>query len=179
MNYIIGLIIAIFFTNFVMCFAEPAQSVNYDAKKPYIIEEILYSIPQKDTITYTKVPRGIILSIAQSELFDGSSAYLSDNGKILLKYVARLLDTFNNNCTIEAHTEEILENGRIYKEDWEISIVRANVVANYMVYNLGISADRIFPIGFGKIMPFKDNVSEEDFYDNRIDFVIFDYTVSR
>ena len=150
-----------------------------DAKKPFIVEEILKSIPQKNTITYTSVPRGIILSVAQEELFDGNSDTISPNGQIILQYIATLLNTFENNCTIEAHTEERLSKTGIYKEDWEISIVRANVIAHYLVEIHDIPSERVFPIGFGKIMPFKDNVSQEDFQDNRIDFVIFDYTVSR
>jgi chemotaxis protein MotB len=120
-----------------------------------------------------------MLSVAHEELFDGNSDTISPNGQIILQYIATLLNTFENNCTIEAHTEERLSKTGIYKEDWEISIVRANVIAHYLVEIHDIPSERVFPIGFGKIMPFKDNVSQEDFQDNRIDFVIFDYTVSR
>ncbi len=152
---------------------------SFEAKKPYIIKEIKQNIPARDTITYTQVPRGIILSVAQTEIFDGNSDIISDNGQFLLREIAKLLTNFDNNCTIEAHTEELILNNTVYKEDWEISIVRANAIAKYISTNLGVEPSRLFPIGFGKIMPFKENVAQLDFPDNRIDFVIFDYSVVR
>lgn len=162
-----------------ICPAAPSGYLNMDARKPEIVDEIVKIIPKKDTITFTVVPRGIILSVAQTELFDGSSDKISNCGKALLTKIANLLKTFDNKCTIEAHTGELIKDNKIYKEDWEISIVRANAIASYMVHSLDIESERVFPIGFGKIMPFKENVSQVKFPDNRIDFVIFDYVVNR
>ena len=84
---------------------------NFEAKKSFIIKEIQKKLPNKNTITYTEVPRGIILSIAQTEIFDENSDNISENGKILLLHIANLLNTFNNNCTIEVHNENIPYNG--------------------------------------------------------------------
>lgn len=150
--------------------------IGYEANKMEIINEIGINIPQKSTIVYTKVPRGIILSIAQQELFDNNSLILTHNGKKLLDEIAKLLKTFNNNCTIEAHSEKIPAN--VYAA-WEYSIIRANIVADYLVKKADVDTSRLFPIGFGEIMPFRDNVSTYNFYDSRIDFVIFDYSTSR
>ena len=162
-------------------FASYNSKNEYEAKKNYIIKEIKNILPEKDTITYTSVPRGIILSIAQTEIFEENSTKISNSGAIILKYIAQILDKFDNQCTIEAHTEELLNSAdNKYNADWEISIVRANKIADYIVNNLDIQADRIFSIGFGKIMPFKNTVdAKTEFPNNRIDFVIFDYTATR
>ena len=152
---------------------------DFEAKKPLIIKEINKNIPKKNSVTYTEVPRGIILSIAQEEFFDNNSDKISENGKILLSHIANLLNKFNNNCTIEAHSEERLTPDNIYRDDWEISIVRASKIAEYLSKNFQIENGRLFPVGFGKIMPFRGNVAPKDFFDNRIDFVIFDYSVTR
>lgn len=152
---------------------------DFEAEKPLIIEEINKNIPKKNSVTYTEVPRGIILSIAQEEFFDNNSDKISKNGKILLAHIASLLDKFNNNCTIEAHSEELLTPDNIYRDDWEISIVRATKIAEYLSENFQIKNGRLFPVGFGKIMPFRGNVAPKEFFDNRIDFVIFDYSVTR
>ena len=165
---------------FLLLFSNCLCYADNEADRTIITDEIKLNIPQRDTIRITKVPRGIILSIAQQEFFEDNSTVISRNGKSLLKEIARLLDSFNNNCTIEAHTEEhYLINGLISDCDWEYSIIRANRIAEYLVKNNGIKSSRLFPIGFGYIMPFKDNVSENNFYNNRIDFVIFDYTAIR
>ncbi len=157
-----------------------AFAINYSDYQN-IIREIVSNLPQKDTITYTSVPRGIILSIAQAEFFDNNSVNISESGKYLLKSIAEILGNFDNQCTIEAHSEESINRNRyLNSEDGEVSIVRANKIADYIVNELGISTDRIFPIGFGKIMPFKNTVDDTtDFPNNRIDFVIFDYTATR
>ena len=149
---------------------------GYEAKKQEIISEIGINIPPKKTIVYTKVPRGIILSVAQSELFDEKGLFLTHSGETVLDEIAKLLKTFNNNCTIEAHSDDNTANSHAA---WEYSIIRANTVADYLVRKAGVEASRLFPIGFGNIMPFRDNVSTYDFYDSRIDFVIFDYSTSR
>ena len=162
------------------CFALNNQKFSdFEAKKPFIEQEIERSIPLNNNITYTEVPRGIILSVAQSELFEENSDKISQNGKLLLDKIGILLNNFENNCTIEAHTEEDLNIHGYYKTDWEISIVRANKVADYLSKIIYHATDRLFPVGFGKIMPFKENVAHKEFSDNRIDFVIFDYTVKR
>jgi len=152
---------------------------SFEAKKPFIVQEINLNIPNKSTITFTQVPRGIILSVDQSELFENQSCTITENGTLLLKEIAKLLENFNNNCTIEAHTEENILLNEAVNEDWELSIIRANAIAEYFKNNTNIETSRIFPIGFGHIMPFKDNVAPKDFSNNRIDFVIFDYTANR
>jgi len=170
---------AIFILVLITGIALKVFAVEYDAYKPEIIEDIKNNITLKDTIRYTTVPRGIILSIAQSELFEDKSDQISLNGKKLLKFIANILESFDNQCTIEAHTEESVAHDN-YTENWEISIVRANRIASYIVNVLGVKTERIFPVGFGDIMPFKDNVDEKgNFSNNRIDFVIFDYTTTR
>ncbi len=163
---------------FIFLFGTAAMCIEagYEAKKQEIISEIGINIPPKSTIVYTKVPRGIILSVAQAELFDDNGLFLTHNGKTLLDEIAKLLKTFNNNCTIEAHSDDNTANPHAV---WEYSIIRANIVADYLVGKAGVDSSRLFPIGFGNIMPFRDNVSTYDFYDSRIDFVIFDYSTSR
>lgn len=155
------------------------EAQNFDAVKPEIEQEIIEIIPQKPTIIYTVVPRGIILSVAQTELFNGTSSSISNCGKLLLEKIANLLKKFNNKCTIETHTEEFVTNDKVYSEDWEVSIIRANAIAKFMVDNFDIDSERIFPLGYGKIMPFRENVALKNFPDNRVDFVIFDYTFNR
>ena len=155
-------------------------NTKLDSKKQYITKEINLNIPQKSTITFTQVPRGIILSVAQQELFYEHSTKITPDGELLLSEIAKLLKTFNNACTIEAHSEECyIKNENNRNCDWENSVIRANIIADYLVYNFGVKSSRLFPIGFGNIMPFKDNVSDKDFDNNRIDFVIFDYSANR
>ena len=157
----------------------PNTDFAFEAHKPEIIREINEIIPERNTITYTSVPRGIILSIVQFEIFDEKTGRISENGKFLLSKIAQLLKGFNNKCTIEAHLQSDIINNKYNFDNWELSIIKANSIADYMIKEGKIDGDRIFAVGFGEFMPFKDNVSRKNFPNDRIDFVIFDYEVSR
>ena len=169
---------------FLIIFSQPSDAVmllsaDYEAKKSVIIDDIKKTIPENNLITYTTVPRGIVLSVAQSELFYDKSSKISPKGEKILAQVALLLNNFDNNCTIESHTDENTKNDGNSTADWEISVIRANVIAKYLINELKVDTSRIFSIGFGNSMPFNDNVANHNFTDSRIDFVIFDYTVER
>ena len=59
-------------------------------------------------------------------------------------------------------------------------MARANNIADYLIYCGKIPTERVFPLGFGELMPFKENVSNKiTGFDKRIDFVIFDYEYER
>lgn len=153
--------------------------VNFDAKSSYIEKQFRNTLPSRKSITYTTVPRGLILSIDANEFFNSQETEITENGKCILRAIGKILSEFNNNCTIESHSEEVLDGSHLYKEAWEMTIIRANKIAEFICQNSTLDCSRIMPIGFGEMMPFNENVSEIEFSNNRIDFVIFDYTVRR
>lgn len=144
-----------------------------------IKNEFYNILPADDTIVYTEVPRGLILSIDEAEFFYSGSYGIKPSGARLLDRISFVLKNYDNKCVIESHTDEILPENSLYKHDWELSIARANAVADYLVKNGKIKTERIFPLGFGEMMPFRENVSQNGFSDRRVDFVIFDYDIRR
>lgn len=154
-------------------------SATFDSQINNIQNSFVQVLPQRDTIIYTKVPRGLILSIAENEFFAPLDYNIKPNGKNLLNNIISVLQEYKNDCTIESHTDEILPETSEFHQDWELSIMRANSIANYIVKNGNIDSRRVFPLGFGQIMPFKENVSPKGFRDKRVDFVIFDYDIKR
>ncbi len=136
-------------------------------------------LPNKKTIIYTKVPRGLILSIDEKEFFDEGSSVLKPQGKLLLNAISDVLKNFDNQCVVESHTDEPIADNNIMKYDWELTIMRANAVVDYIVVKTKFPYGRIFPQGYGEIMPFYDNVARKNFSNRRVDFVIFDYDIER
>lgn len=144
------------------------------------IKNTFYNVlPKDNTIAYTEVPRGLILSIDETKFFYSGDYKIKPSGARILDRIAYVLQNYNNKCVVESHTDEILSETGIYKQDWELSIARANAVADYLIKNGKIKPERVFPIGFGEMMPFKENVSQKGFSDKRVDFVIFDYDLRR
>jgi len=137
-------------------------------------------MPPNSNIIYTFVPRGLIISVDESHFFSGESIQIKCSGAEILNSIATILKDIENDCTIESHTEGHGNNSGAYKTNWEISMARANSIADYLIYCCKLPSERIFPLGFGELMPFKENVSEKQLgYDKRIDFVIFDYEYER
>ena len=154
-------------------------SATFDSQINNIQNSFNQVLPKKDTIIFTKVPRGLVLSIAESEFFSPLDYHIKPSGKQLLNSIISVLQEFKNDCTIESHTDETIPEKSDFHQDWELSIMRANAIAGYIVKNGQIDPGRIFPLGFGEIMPFKENVSPKGFSDKRVDFVIFDYEIKR
>ena len=155
------------------------SNVFFDYQLQKIKDDFYNILPKNGTIIYTEVPRGLILSIDEAIFFHPGSYAIKPSGTKLLDSISFVLQNYDNNCVVESHTDEILSENSIYKQDWELSIARANAIADYLVKNGKIKPERVFPLGFGEMMPFKENVSQKGFSDKRVDFVIFDYDIRR
>lgn len=155
------------------------HNINVEDKAPYIPKLLEEKLPPYTHYTCTLVPRGFIISIAESDFFEKNSTEITPQGAVLLNAMGEVLEEINNECTIEGHSEEVLESNSVYQNDWEISVVRAESVLRYLIKYAEICPRRIHSIGFGDIMPYAENVTKKKFTNSRINFVIFDYSVSR
>lgn len=135
-------------------------------------------LPLKDGVIYTKVPRGLIISVDERTFFDAHEARIKESSLYTLDMIIILLQKLQNYCVIESHTDEVGCNE--YCENWELSTARAQNIADYMTVYGKIPVHKLTSNGFGKLMPFKDNVSStQKGFDNRIDFVIIEYEAKR
>ena len=172
----------------ICCLACPVNAGEYkilytrsgiNASMPSVQDYFEKGLPLKNTITYTQVPRGLIVSIDESEFFEPQSIILKSDGKFLLDTIAVILEKFDNPCVVESHTDEPVSGMGALKHDWELTIMRANAIVDYLVIKNKLPYRRVFPLGYGEIMPFNDNVAARNFSDRRIDFVIFDNSIKR
>lgn len=145
------------------------------------LEQIFKSyMPVKQGIIYTKVPRGLIISIDENQFFSTGDARLKESSLYILDTISFIVEKLKNDCVIESHTQQEIPQDRDYKEFWEISTARAQNIADYMVFCRKVPFEKVFPMGFGELMPFKDNVSTSPKgFDNRVDFVIIEYEAKR
>ena len=176
--YIIILIVILFF-----CSGAKDSIINIAVSyQPNVekLEQIFKThLPIKEGIIYTKVPRGLVLSIDERWFFNKGEARIKESSLCILDTIAVLLTNLPNYCVIENHTgEENFENSD-YKENWELSIARASNIAEYLVKYKHLHIKKVFPLGYGEFMPFKDNVGESVGMDNRVDFVIIEYDAKR
>lgn len=129
-------------------------------------------------VKYTKVPRGLIVSINSSVFFDDGGDEIKEQSKHILDKIGDLIKYIDKQCVIEGNTERHTFEKSAYNSNWEISIVRAEKIADYLIKIKQIDPQKIRAIGFGEMMPFAQSVDyDKDMNNHRIDFVILNYEI--
>ena len=138
------------------------------------IETLMKHFVSEDKI-FTYVPRGLVVSFDEKLFFKTNHDKISPEGVCILEKISNVIKSTDNLCIIEGHTKNLDKNNSIYSQNWELSTVRANNIAEYLIRCSKVKPEHVFSIGFGEYMPFHDNVSYKGNLDNRIDFVFLEY----
>lgn len=159
----------------VACSESLGNGVDDNLSSIAVINTLLKEkFPSRYSCFVTDVPRGVILSFNDSELFEPDSLKLSQNGKLLLDKVVQILGGISNNCTIEGHssnTKNITE--------WEHSMIKADKITEYVISKNKNLSERIFSLGLGESEPAKTNSCNAGDAENRVDFVFMEYEFKR
>jgi flagellar motor protein MotB len=132
------------------------------------------NLPADAKIIYTEVPRGLVISVDGNYFFKDNSVKIQVNSLPLLDAIAKVLNKLPNTCVIEDHTSGFCG----CYADLELSMMRSSNIFSYLSKH--VPAIKLFPLGYGGIMPFRDNVSPTgSAMDKRVDFVIIDYESRR
>ena len=154
-------------------------SVSYQPNVDRLERSFKQKVNLDEGVIFTKVPRGLVISFDEKIFFSPGDARIKQNSLYILDVLASGLKNIHNDCVVEDHTQEDMNKVSAYQYDWEISIARAGNIAQYLINCGSIDSDRIFALGYGEFMPFKDNVDEHVGMDNRIDIVILEYEANR
>lgn len=159
--------------NFILAETTVISRIEYKSTDK-ILQTFQEQIQQNNSIIYSKVPRGLVLSIDSSLFFDNDSTKLKTNSFFILNKIGNILKIIDKPCVIEGNT--VLKNSQSKNyANWEISTIRAQEIANYLIKTFKLSPNKIQSIGFGEMMPFGDNVQYGGNLNDRIDFVIINY----
>lgn len=123
-------------------------------------------------VKYTIVPRGLIVSIDSPVFFEDGKDEILETSKPVLAEIAEILKSLNNDCIVEGNTEiDTFENSK-YKSNWELSMARADKIADYLIKFENVNPNRIKSIGFGELKPMP---AYTKIVNDRIDFIIINY----
>ncbi len=181
MDYFVKIFILVLIT-FFCCGLTDDKLAHMTVNKPESdrIEQLFKAaIPLNEGIIYTKVPRGLIISINEQYFFDRGSIKIRKSSLHILDAIISVFKNIDNVCVIEDHSDYDGVGDSDYNSNWELTIARSTNIVQYFIKCGGINPEKIFGFGFGEFMPFKDNVSETGDMDNRIDFVFIDYEARR
>ena len=117
--------------------------------------------------------RGLSVKLVGSEtFFDGNSASLRAEARAVLDSVSPVLQTIDNQVTIEGHADP-RGNPAPFPTDWELSSGRATGVLRHLVESGGVEPGRISSVGYGSSRPVPtDHGEAAGALNRRVDIVI-------
>jgi chemotaxis protein MotB len=127
----------------------------------------------QDFVTTKIDPRGLVVSLSNSMIFNSGSADVLENYKNVLLKLGVTLKSLNNYIRVEGHTDNIPINTEKFPSNWELSTARATSVLRFLVESCGVSPVQVLAVGYGEYKPIADNTTAEGRAKNRrIDLII-------
>ena len=157
---------------------EDYYSQKIEITRTKAVEDYVKSnLEVQDGITYTIVPRGLVISIATGVLFDEQKIDIKADSEKLLFKIGEIIKTIDKPCVVEGNA--LTQNECDEINNIELSIMRADNIVEFIIKNNHVLPEKIRAIGFGNMLPFNDNVSYTGKLNKRIDFVILNYEYER
>ncbi|MDD5369531.1 MAG: flagellar motor protein MotB [Anaerolineaceae bacterium] len=103
---------------------------------------------------------GVLIAISEHLVYAPGSADLQAEAYPVLDTIIKMLLQINNSFRITGHTDNTPPKDSRYKDNWELSVARANVIAEYLVSH-GVSPTRLTIAGRGEYEPIFPNDTEE------------------
>lgn len=147
---------------------------NAIAKKEEALQGLLDKVNKSlvgfnpDDLTVEKKNGKIYVSLSEKLLFTSGSATVQKEGKEALGKVAEVLNKNTEiDVMIEGHTDNVPIKTAVFKDNWDLSVIRATSIVRIMTEDYGVNAQRVTPAGRGEFNPVMENDSKENKAKNR------------
>lgn len=117
--------------------------------------------PQDRVVYIARDPDGIRITLLARKFFPPSSDTLDEDAKKILDGIAVALKGINRTIRVEGHTDNLPFN-KNGLTNWELSSLRADAVARYLIGTGNIQKDSIYAAGFADNRPLADNDTPEN-----------------
>ena len=110
----------------------------------------------------------VYVAMSDKLLFESGSAKVDKRGKEALAKLADVLNKQNDiDVFIEGHTDNKPINTVQFKDNWDLSVIRATSVVRILTKDYGVSSLQIQPSGRGEFMPVASNETADGRSKNR------------
>jgi len=100
----------------------------------------------------------VYVSISDKMMFASASSKLNKSSNTVLGKVARvILDNENVNVLVEGHTDSVPINNKNYKDNWDLSVLRATAVVRKLHEQFNIDPARLTAAGRSFYIPKQNN----------------------
>lgn len=104
---------------------------------------------------------GVHIRLGSKVLFAVGQARLKSKAFPILKEIAAIIRTENNEVYVEGHTDNVPIHTRQFPSNWELSSARAMSVIRFLHDVEGIDAKKLASVGHGEYRPLVPNTSAE------------------
>lgn len=121
-----------------------------------------------DQLTVREEGGKIYVAMSDKLLFQSGKAEVNDTGKEALGKLAQVLNTQTEiDVYIEGHTDSIPIKTAVFKDNWDLSVIRATSVVRILTQTYGVNPLQIQPCGRGEFKPVDTNSTPEGRARNR------------
>jgi len=133
-----------------------------------LLEEQLAAIGATGFVELERSPRGVIVRMDSTVLYQSGSAQIIPDGVTILESLGPVLLAVDNLIAVEGHTDALPTNGGGgFVTNWELSSMRAVSVLRYMNELMDVPGVRLSASGFADTQPRADNSTEQGRSKNR------------
>lgn len=150
---------------------ELQQMINTQNEK---VKQLLNSVKDAllgfstDELTVREKDGKVYVAMSDKLLFQSGSARLDKRGEEALGKLAEVLNKQTDiDVFIEGHTDNKPINTVQFKDNWDLSVIRATSVVRILIKNYHVNPLQIQPSGRGEYMPVDDNETAEGRSKNR------------
>lgn len=108
----------------------------------------------------------LYVSLSEQLLFPSGSANVNDRGEEAVTMLATVLKNSDLEIMVEGHTDDVPIKTARFKDNWALSVARANAVTRLFVGE-GVDPQRVISCGRGEYMPIASNETAEGRQANR------------
>lgn len=118
--------------------------------------------------------RGLVISFKDSVLFDSGKGEIKAEYENKVIEVGKMLTNLGNNfIRVEGHTDNVPISNSQFSSNWQLSVIRASNVTEFLIKKCGIKPDKIGAMGYGENRPKVSNDTDLSRSKNRrVDIVI-------
>jgi len=127
----------------------------------------IYDNNLRDFTEISANARRIQISMQAPVLFLPGKDKLKEEGKVVLEKIARLIEAETGDVRIAGHTDDTPVRSGRYKDNWELSALRAHNVVRYLTTEQGLLPIRFSMIGYGEFSPVVPNDTAAHRAENR------------
>lgn len=121
-----------------------------------------------DELTVMEKDGKVYVAMSDKLLFESGSAKVDKRGKEALSKLAGVLNKQTDiDVYIEGHTDTKPINTVQFKDNWDLSVIRATSVVRILTKDYGVNPLQIQPSGRGEYMPVADNETSDGRSRNR------------